>query len=497
MAALLNLAIFLPLATGVVVLLLPTGRPGALRWTALIGTGATLFLVAALWADVSMTTSGLQHRTTLPWVPGIGASYDVAIDGLSLPLLSLTAVLFFAVSVYVLPKADRVPSHAFLFLLMETGLLGLFAAQDLLLFYVFFEVALVPMYFVIGGWGHEDRRYAAMKFFLYTRGASLAMLLGILGLYLSMEPRTFSLPAIAEQRPLAGSLIAGSLVLFGLLIGFLVKVPSIPLHNWLPDAHVEAPTEGSVVLAGLQLKMGGYGLFRVALATVPEAAERWGWLLVVLGVASLVYGALAALAQSDFKRLIAYSSVAHMGYVTLAAGVYVLSPDDTVRSLAWVGAVYQMVSHGLLTGGMFFLAGILQDHSGTREIPRIGGLMRRLPLYAALLSVLAFGSLGIPGMSGFIAELQVIGATVSLSVWAAAFTVLGLLVTTGLYLVVVTRLVLGTPPAGAPALSRPDGRELGVVLALAALSILLGVAPSPLMALIEPSSLAPVEVAAP
>lgn len=481
----LNLAIFLPLATGLLVLLLPKSRPQLVRYVALGGALATLAASLVIWFGYDPAGAALQRRTTLQWIPGLGASYDVAVDGLSLPLIVLTSVLLTVVMIYVLPKHDRAQAHAFLFLLMATGLIGLFSSHDLLLFYVFFEVGLVPMYFIIGLWGHENRRYAATKFFLYTRAGSLAMLLSFLGLYLSVEPHTFSLPAIIAARPFATAGTFGGLVLLGMLLGFGVKLPIVPLHNWLPDAHVEAPTEGSVMLAGIQLKMGAYGLLRVLLPTIPVVAAKYGWALVTLGLVSLVYGALAALAQNDLKRLVAYTSINHMGYVMLAAGVWALSGDASVRQLALTGAAFQMVSHGLLTGGMFLLVGMLQEQAGTREMNRFGGLLGRVPIYSGLFGLLAFGSLGLPAFSGFVAEFQVIGATVSVSVWAAVVTVLSLLITTGLYLRVVTQVLMGKAPEKMPAVSEPSARELAIVGALAALSLVLGILPWTLVRVVE------------
>jgi NADH-quinone oxidoreductase subunit M len=386
--------------------------------------------------------------------------------------------------VFVLPQRDRPHAHAFLFLLLATGLIGLFAAQDLLLFYLFFEIGLVPMYFIIGIWGGEQRRYAAIKFFLYTRAGSLAMLLGFLGLYLAMEPHSFSLPAIIAARPLAKSPVSSSLVFFALLIGFGVKLPIVPLHNWLPDAHVEAPTEGSVVLAGLQLKMGGYGLLAVLLPALPDTVAYFGWLLVALALVSLLYGALAALAQSDMKRLVAYTSVNHMAYVTLGVAVAAMTSSPAVRQLALDGAAVQMVSHGLLTGGMFLMVGILQHRTGTRDIDRFGGLIGRAPVFAGLFGLLAFGSLGLPGLSGFIAEFQVIGAALQLSVWVAAVTVLGLILATAVYLRLMGVLMGGATP-DVEKLMPLTAHEAWPAGAVAALSVLIGIFPAALIAILD------------
>jgi NADH-quinone oxidoreductase subunit M len=485
----INAVIFLPLATGLAVLLAPRSRPAVIRAGALVGALATLALSIVLWVGYDPAGPALQWRAQAAWIPSIGAGYDVAVDGLSLPLILLTTLLSALVMVYVLRAYDRPKAHAFLFLLMETGLLGLFAARDLLLFYVFFEIGLVPLYFIIGIWGHERRRYAALKFFLYTRAGSLAMLLAFLGLYLSMTPHTFSLPAIAADLPLAGSPAAAGLVLAGLMIGFGVKLPIVPLHNWLPDAHVEAPTEGSVILAGLLLKMGGYGMIQVMLRTVPGAVQKAALPLLVVALVSVAYGALAALAQSDLKRLVAYTSVNHMGYVLLGVAVWGLTTDTSVRQLALNGATLQMVSHGLLTGGLFFMVGILQQRAGTREMDRFGGLLGRLPVYSGLLGLLAFGSLGLPGLSGFAAEFQIFGATLQVSVAAAALALLGVLITTGLFVRVLIQVVMGEVPrdlAGEMTALRDVGAlELVAVVPLAVFSLLIGIVPGTVLPVIE------------
>lgn len=483
----LSLTIFLPLLTGLVVLFMPQGWAGAVRRVALGGSLLTLLASLVLWAGYDPSNGALQWRTTLAWIPSIGASFDVGVDGLSLPLIVLTALLLTLSMVYVLPERDRAKEHAFLFLLMGTGLIGLFAAQDLLLFYLFFEVGLVPMYFIVGIWGGDNRRYAALKFFLYTRAGSLAMLLSFLALYLATEPRTFSLAEIVAAQPFAGS-GAAFWVLLGLLLGFGVKLPTVPLHNWLPDAHVEAPTEGSVMLAGIQLKMGAYGLLRVMIPTLPEAVQRYAWLLLVLALVSLVYGALAALAQSDLKRLVAYTSINHMGYVLLGVAVWGLVSDPAVRELALNGAVLQMISHGLLTGGMFFMVGILQHQTGTREMARFGGLLGKLPRFSLLLGLFAFGSLGLPGLSGFVAEFQVLGATLSVNVWLAGVVLLGLIVSTGIYLVLLNNVLMGQTPDELPAVTDMGPRELTAVVPLAALTLALGLLPGPFLRVIEGAS---------
>ena len=481
---LLNVMIFLPLLTGLLVLALPSGRPAVLRWTALGGSLLTLLTGALLALNFHPAQAGVQFPTRLSWIPSIGAGYTVGLDGLGLSLVLLTALLLTLVMVYVLPERERVKEHAFLFLLMGSGLIGLFSSQDLLLFYLFFEVALVPMYFIIGIWGGEERRYAALKFFLYTRAGSLAMLLAFLALYLGVTPHTFDLAKIVAARPFQNSAVA-FWVLLGLLTGFGVKLPTVPLHNWLPDAHVQAPTEGSVMLAGSQLKMGGFGLLHVLIPVLPGAVREYAWLLTALGLLSLVYGALAALAQQDLKRLVAYTSINHMGYVLMAAGVWGLSSDPAIRTLALVGAGFQMVSHGLLTGGMFFLVGAIGHRAGTRDIGAFGGLLGVLPVAGGLLVLLSFGSLGLPGLSGFVAEFQVIGAALGVNVWLAALSILGLLISTGVYLWMLSRVAMGEKAVGSADWHDLGATERWAMVPLAVGSLLLGLLPGSLVTALE------------
>jgi len=421
------------------------------------------------------------------WIPTLGSSYHLGIDGLSLPLVLLTALLTFLALLYAW-KQERYPREYFaLYLVMETGLIGFFSTIDLLLFYVFFEISLVPMYFIIGIWGHEEKRLeAALKFFLYTRVGGLAVLLSILALYLGTNPRTFDLPVIIAANPFVGASLNASLVLLGFLIGFGIKLPVVPLHSWLPDAHTEAPTEGSVILAGLLLKLGGYGLLRVALPTVPDALSAWAVPLAAIAVVSAIYGAAVAMAQSDLKRLIAFTSINHMGYVLLGISVAAVATARSAdRAAAASGAAYQLVTHGLVTGALFFLVGMLADRTGTREIRHLSGIWTALPLYGSMLAFAMFASMGLPGLAHFPAEVQIVLGTLGVYRWAAFGMLLGILVTTAMFLWTLQRVLLGKVPPEWTKLPRLTKRELAILLPLTALIILLGIWPGPFVAIIN------------
>lgn len=313
-----------------------------------ICTGIVFMLTLVIWSRGTIA-GGFAQIEELAWIPAIGAAYRLGLDGLSLPLVLLTSLLFFLSAIYSARISDRAPSYVVLMLMLETAALGTFMALDGLLFYVFFEVSLVGMYFMIAGWGYEDRQRAALMFFIYTLLGSLPLLLAIIGLYLSSG--TFDMRVWIDMPPLTG--IAAMLALIAMLFTFAVKIPAFPVHTWLPAAHVQAPTAGSVILAGVMLKFGTYGLVRFALQMTPEAFAQAGQVILAVGVVSALYGAFAALAQSDLKKMIAYTSINHMGYVVMGVAVAALTVDLRIRTIALDGATLQMVSHGLVTGALF------------------------------------------------------------------------------------------------------------------------------------------------
>ncbi len=484
----LTLAIFLPLLGALGTLLAPVR---AARWVALAAATLVLTITLGLYAGLSRSATGFQYVEQAPWVPSLGASYHLGVDGISLPLIVLTAVLTLLAIVYSWQVDERPRAYLALFLTLETGLLGVFSALDLLLFYLFWEVSLVPMYFIIGIWGHDNRAYAALKFFLYTRVGSLAMLLAILALYLNTSPRTFDLPAIVAAQPFPGAGLAPSLVLLAFFLGFAIKLPVFPFHSWLPDAHVEAPTAGSVLLAGVLLKMGGYGFIRLALPTVPDAFAAWALPIAVLAVASAIYGAAVAMAQPSLKRMVALSSVNHMGYVLLGiASAAVLTAPVEARAAALNGAVIQMLAHGLVTGSLFFLVGMLYDRAHTYQIDRFSGLWERVPRYGGIVAFMFFGSLGLPGLVQFIGEFQIFLGALGVFPALAILALVGVALTTAMFLRTLQRMFFGERTEAGRGLPDLDSREALTLAPLVGLVLLLGVLPALLLGAVDAASIA-------
>ena len=480
MFPLVSVTLFLPLLGAILLVALPGIAPRGAHAVGVVVSGLTLVGAVGMWARGA--GASFTQVEEVAWMPSLGAAYRVGVDGISLPLVMLTVVLFFVSFVFSVKVTERARSYVALFLLMETACLGAFVALDAILFYVFFEVTLVAMYFIIADWGYEGRQRAALTFFLYTLLGSLPLLLAILGLYLGSDPRTFDMRAFIDSPPLAG--LAAMLAFIAMLVTFAVKIPIFPVHTWLPAAHVEAPTAGSVILAGVMLKLGTYGLVRFALQMTPDAFRTAAPYVAALAVFTALYGAFVALGQTDLKRLIAYTSVNHMGYVVLGVAVAAAATDSGIRALALDGAVLQMVSHGVVTGALFLLVGMLQDRTHTRNIGELGGLLRIVPSLGWLFILAAFASLGLPGLAHFPAEFQVFLGT--LRVYPiAVIAVLGIVITAGLYLRAIQLVFLGKPSERWQEMKDLSRREILSIAPVAALIVLVGVAPFLLLGLIH------------
>ncbi|MGH2374223.1 MAG: complex I subunit 4 family protein [bacterium] len=487
---LLTITVFLPLLGGLVVLLIPKSNQPAMRQVALITSVLTFLVSLWLFGPFEIGKTGMQLEERYLWIPGIGINYHLGIDGLSLPLIILTTLLTLLSIVYSWRIDVRLKEYLFLFLLLETGMLGVFISLDFFLFYVFWEVSLVPMYFLIGIWGGPRREYAAIKFFLYTLIGSLAMLLAILLLYFNAEPRTFGMLELIRQQPLAKAPALAALAFWGFFLAFAIKVPMWPFHTWLPDAHVEAPTAGSVILAAILLKMGTYGFVRVSLPMLPETFKLYAPVVAVLALIGIVYGALVAMAQPDLKKLVAYSSVNHMGYVMLGVAAAAAAVGDATKaSLATIalnGAVFEMIAHGVITGALFLMVGVIYDYRAhTRGVDDFGGLGARLPVYTGLTTVAMLASLGLPGLMGFIAEFLIFIGAFGIFPELTVVAVTGVLFSAGMFLWTIQRIFLGPLNERWAALPDMDRRETISLVPLAALMVIFGVYPRPLLDIIN------------
>ncbi|MEO9750231.1 MULTISPECIES: NADH-quinone oxidoreductase subunit M [Marinobacter] len=474
MLPLVSLTLFLPLVGAVLILCLPKPTARTVHSIAIVSAALTLVGALAMWLQ-GVSGDGFSQVEELVWMPAIGAAYRVGVDGISLPLVLLSAVLFLVSLIYASSLRDRPRAYVALILLLETAAIGTFTALDGILFYVFFEVSLVSMYFMIAGWGHEDRQRAALMFFIYTLLGSLPLLLAILGLYLGGPDPTFDMRAWIASPPLEGA--AAMWALIAMLITFAVKIPAIPLHTWLPAAHVQAPTVGSVILAGIMLKFGTYGLVRFALQMTPNALRDAGIVVLFFGVVSAIYGAFAALAQTDLKRLVAYTSINHMGYVIVGVAVAALTLDPSVRAVALDGAVLQMFSHGLVTGALFLLVGMIQERAHTREMNEFGGLLKTVPLLGWFFVLAAFASLGLPGLAHFPAEFQIFLATLGTTP-IAVVVILGIAIIAGTFLKALREIFLGEPRDRWNRMPDLSPREILAVAPLLVLTVATGVAPS-------------------
>ena len=491
----LTLLLLLPLLGAVIVLLIPKAQVALIRGVSL-GVGvAGLLLGVPLWTGFRPDAGGFQLVQDVPWIPQIGARWLVGIDGISLLLIELTLLLLPLVVLFSWKSiGERVKEFHACLLVLQVGMLGVFVSLDLFVYFVFWEVMLVPMYLLIGAWGGANRLYAAVKFFLYTAFGSAFMLIGILKLW-TLNERSFDL------RTMTGLQVASSTqwwIFLAFFLGFAVKVPMFPFHTWLPDAHGEAPTAGSVVLAGVMLKMGTFGFVRLALPILPEAAVRWMPFLIALCVIGIVYGALTAMAQKDMKYLVAYSSVSHLGFVML--GIFCLNPNGLA------GGLVQMINHGLSTGALFLLVGMIYDRRHTKQIAELGGLAKCMPLWATLLVIASLASIAVPGLNGFVGEFAILLGAIELVLEDWRWMILVALAATAVVLGAVYMLWMVKRVAFGPVTREenrnvPDVRvaslEFWSVAPLLVLCFVFGVYPKPLFVMLEKPVRAIVEATRP
>ena len=492
----LTLLVFLPVLGGGVILLVPKGRADLIKWIAAGFTALQVLLAFWLFGAFDRSSDVMQFAVKAAWIPTLNIHYHVGVDGLSMPMVFLTALLSF-ISIIASWKIDKAPRGYFsLFLLLDAGMMGVFVALDFFLFYVFWEVMLLPMYFLIGIWGGPQRQYAAIKFFLYTLFGSVLILLSMLALYFYTEPHTFSLITLIQEASKIDVQLWGMdikwLIWVALFIGFAIKVPIFPFHTWLPLAHVEAPTAVSVILAGVLLKMGTYGLLRISYPLLPDQAVAFAYTLAILGVINIIWGAANAIAQVDLKRMVAYSSISHMGMVLLGMAA-VVSTSRGGAQAGMNGAVLQMFNHGTITAMLFLLVGVIYDRAHHRYIiypkdyedealrgqPGFGGLATNLPIYSGFVALAFFAGLGLPALSAFISEAMCfIGGFTAFRTLTIIGTV-GILLNATYFLRAFQRMFMGQPVEKWSGLSDMSAREIGFMAPLAAIIIFLGVYPRP------------------
>ncbi|MFA7496681.1 MAG: NADH-quinone oxidoreductase subunit M [Acidithiobacillus sp.] len=476
-SSLLSYSIWVPIVGGLLVLAVGDRRAEMARWLALIVSVVAFAVTIPLFTGFDTHTSAMQFSERVAWIPSLNIYYHLGIDGISLWFILLTSFLTVLVVISSWRNVQaRVAQFMAAFLIMEGMMIGVFCALDAILFYVFWEAMLIPMFLIIGVWGGPRRVYATIKFFLYTFLGSVLMLVALLYLYFH-SGNSFSL-LVYQQTPLG--MTAQILIFIAFFVAFAVKIPMWPVHTWLPDAHVEAPTAGSVVLAAIMLKMGAYGFLRLSLPIVPDASHKLAWLMILLSLIAIIYVALVAIVQEDMKKLVAYSSIAHMGFVTLGFFVF--------DSVAIEGSIIQMLSHGFISAAMFLCIGVLYDRMHTRNIMAYGGVANVMPIFAALMMLFAMGNVGLPGTSGFVGEFMVVLGTYQVNPWAAILAATGLITGASYTLWLFKRAIFGgiVRPEVA-ALKDLDGREILVLGTLAGFTLLLGVWPAPFLDIVHTS----------
>ena len=482
----LSLITFFPILGTMVVVLLPKERENLIKWTAFGISLVPLILSIVAWMNYDASSGAMQFIEQHDWFPVINAEYHMGVDGISLPMVILTALLMPLAILISFSIKENVKGYFALFLMLEMGVIGVFVSLDFVLFYLFWEIGLIPMYFLINQWGGEKRRYASFKFFVYTLTGSIAMLLTIQAMYLATG--TFNILELARIGPFTGentlpflpNQVWQVVAFWAIFLAFAIKVPVWPFHTWLPDAHTEAPTAGSMMLAGVLLKLGSYGFLRVLLPIFPEAAQRFAPWIAVLALLGIVLGALAALAQRDLKRLVAYSSVNHKGYVMLgiaaAAAITAASPTD--KAIAMNGAVLQMFNHGIHSAALFALVGVIYERTHTRDLSQFGGIGVVAPVYGGILLVSTLASLGLPGLNGFVSEFMIFRGAFAALPWITVVATLGL-VTTAVYLLwMIQRLLLGPLNPRWKDLRDISPREIMAIAPLVVLMIVTGVYPA-------------------
>ena len=478
----LSTVVWLPILGGIAVMLLGSERALLAKQVALGASIVTFIASLPLFVHFDISTADMQFVERLQWITRFNAQYALGVDGISMPLVLLTTFLTPIVVIAGWKVIETRPAQYFAaFLILEGLMVGTFAALDALLFYVFWEAMLVPMFIIIGIWGGARRVYATVKFFLYTFLGSVFMLVALIYMYLKSGDYS-----IASFHELPLSMTEQTLIFFAFLLAFAVKVPMFPVHTWLPDAHVEAPTGGSVILAAILLKMGGYGFIRFSLPIAPDASRDLAWLMIGLSLVAVVYIGFVALVQRDMKKLIAYSSIAHMGFVTL--GFFVIfgamagAPSTDGARLALQGGMMQMLSHGLISGAMFLCVGVLYDRLHSREISSYGGVVNTMPKFAALMVLFGLANAGLPGTSGFVGEFFVILGTFHASAWLAFFAATTLVLGAAYTLWMIKRVVFGeVTNDGVASLDDVSSREFWMLMVLAVAVLLVGIWPAPLV----------------